>query len=181
MDTHELWLPWDEVIFRSYACDKLFLWIACRTIQPRWVGDTVRYDCAIRQGGILIKVNGPATFQLDIKLGIWLIVRMVVCSIMWLLDQEQAQRRLARRWQKKRRHKHHMQMCDQKSWCRNKIVLKNKCQKKMLAKSKNNKWTHQLLKITSHGATWWRLPQPTATRRTEIKIYTSIDHLILIE
>ena len=38
-----------------------------------------------------------------------------------------------------------------------------------------------LLKSSSHGANWWRLPQPTATRRTEIKMYTSIDNLILIE
>ena len=38
-----------------------------------------------------------------------------------------------------------------------------------------------LLKIASRGANWWRLPQPTATRRIEIKIYTTIDNLILIE
>jgi hypothetical protein len=38
-----------------------------------------------------------------------------------------------------------------------------------------------VLKSSSHGANWWRLPQPTATRRTEIKIYTAIDNLILIE
>ena len=38
-----------------------------------------------------------------------------------------------------------------------------------------------LLKSSSHGANWWRLPQPTTTRRIEIKIYTAIDNLILIE
>ena len=39
----------------------------------------------------------------------------------------------------------------------------------------------KVLKSSSHGANWWRLPQPTATRRIEIKIYTAIDNLILIE
>ena len=38
-----------------------------------------------------------------------------------------------------------------------------------------------LLKSSSHEANWWRLPQPTAIRRIEIKIYTAIDDLILIE
>ena len=38
-----------------------------------------------------------------------------------------------------------------------------------------------LVLSSSHGANCWRLPQPTATKRIEVKIYTVVGDLLLIE
>jgi hypothetical protein len=39
----------------------------------------------------------------------------------------------------------------------------------------------KMLKISSPEARWWRLPQPTAIRWTQIERYTVIGNLLLIE
>ena len=69
------------------------------------------------------------------------------------------------------------------------VLLKwhGKTLKEMGSKSKRlDKWAdivanQQLLKISSPEARWWRLPQPTAIRWTQIERYTVIGNLLLIE
>jgi hypothetical protein len=39
----------------------------------------------------------------------------------------------------------------------------------------------KVLKSSSHGANWWRVPQPVAIRRMNVKRYTSIDNVLLFE